>query len=110
MKRALIIFFSVFLLHGQWISADMPDPDELGKLLDGKVLVLDSRSEKPGGTVRVRALAQVPAEEVWNVIVSCKRSSRSVRGSTSNTFSRMSIRRATAVVRNCRTTSRRCSA
>lgn len=80
MKRVLIILFFVFLLHGQQISADMPGPDELSKLLDGKVLVLDSRSEKPGGTVRVRALAQVPAEEVWNVIVSCKRSFVFVNG------------------------------
>ena len=58
----------------------MPDPDELGKLLDGKVLVLDSPSEKPGGTVRVRAIAQVPAEDVWNVIVSCRRSFVFVNG------------------------------
>jgi hypothetical protein len=80
MKRVLIILFFVFVLHGQPISADMPGPDELSKLLDGKVLVLDFRSEKPGGTVRVRALAQVSAEEVWNVIVSCKRSFVFVNG------------------------------
>ena len=80
MKRVLIILFSVFLLHGQQIAADTPDPGELSKLLDGKVLVLDSRSEKPGGTVRVRALARIPAEEVWNVIVSCKRSFVFVNG------------------------------
>lgn len=80
MKRVLIILCSVFLLHAQQIAADMPDPDELGKLRDGKVLVLDSRSEKPGGTVRVRALAQVSAEEVWNVIVSCKRAFVFVNG------------------------------
>ena len=69
MKRVLIILFSVFLLHGQQIAADTPDPGELSKLLDGKVLVLDSRSEKPGGTVRVRALARIPAEEVWNCLL-----------------------------------------
>jgi len=80
MKRVLIILFSVFLLQGQQIAADTPDPGELSKLLDGKVLVLDSRSEKPGGTVRVRALARIPAEEVWNVIVSCKRSFVFVNG------------------------------
>ena len=80
MKRVLIILFSVFLLQGQQIAADTPDPGELSKLLDGKVLVLDSRSEKPGGTVRVRALARIPAEEVWNVIVSCERSFVFVNG------------------------------
>ena len=42
--------------------------------------MLDSRSEKPGGTVRVRALARIPAEEVWNVIVSCERSFVFVNG------------------------------
>lgn len=80
MKSVLFILFSVLLLNGQMISADMPDPDELSKLLDGKVLVMDSGSEKPGGTVRVRAMAQVPAEEVWNVIVSCQRSFVFVNG------------------------------
>jgi ribosome-associated toxin RatA of RatAB toxin-antitoxin module len=80
MKRVLVIIFAAFLSHGQQISADMPGPDELSKLLSGKVLVLDSRSEKPGGTVRVQALAQVPAEQVWNVIVSCSRSYEFVNG------------------------------
>ncbi len=80
MKRVLIIFFSALLLHSHQVSADVPDPDELSKLIAGKVLVLDSRSEKPGGTVRVQALAQVSAEDVWKVIVSCSQSFVFVNG------------------------------
>lgn len=80
MKLFLIIVFTFFVLRGQPLAADQPDEEELTKLLAGKVLVLDSRSEKPGGTVRVRALARVPAETVWNVIVSCNHSFEFVDG------------------------------
>lgn len=80
MIRVLIILFAASLLPVQQICADMPGPEELDKLLAGKVLVIGSRSDKPGGTVRVRALAQVSAEEVWDVIVSCSRAFRFVNG------------------------------
>ena len=80
MKLSLIILFAVYLFVGEQARAEMPGPDQLGKLLEGKVLVLDSRSEKPGGAVRVRALARVPAERVWDVIVSCSHSFHFVDG------------------------------
>ncbi len=74
MKLSPIILFALLLLQGQQARAEKPGSQAHGKLLAGEVLVLDSGSEKPGGTVRVQALAQVSAEKVWEVIVSCKRS------------------------------------
>jgi len=74
MKRCLILIPTLCLFHGVLVAAEMPDSSNLEKLIDGKVLVLESHSEKPGGTVRVQALAQAPAKAVWDVIVSCPRS------------------------------------
>lgn len=80
MKRFTIIFSVVFLLYSALAAAVERDSGELDKLVEGKVLVLKSHSDKPGGTVRVQALAHVPAQDVWDVIVSCQRSFDFVNG------------------------------
>lgn len=74
MKRCLFLILTLCMFHGVPVAAEMPDSRNLGKLIEGKVLVLESPSEKPGGTVRVQALAQAQAKAVWDVIVSCSRS------------------------------------
>jgi hypothetical protein len=74
MKLFSIILCAVFALSGQWAKAEVLEADQLRKLLDGKVLVLDSPSEEPGGSVRIQALASVSAEKVWDVLVSCSQS------------------------------------
>lgn len=56
------------------------DAGDLEKLKNGRILVLDSKSDKPGGTVRVQAMAQVPAQAVWDVIVSCEKTFSFVEG------------------------------
>jgi hypothetical protein len=80
MKRCLLFIAAIFMSHSTLVAAEMPDPGNLEKLLDGKVLVLDSDSDKPGGTVRVQALARASAKAVWDVVVSCSHSFVFVEG------------------------------
>jgi hypothetical protein len=80
MKRFSILISTAAFLYCALLAAELPDAGDLDKLIDGKVLVLDSHSEKPGGTVRVQALAQAPAEAVWGVVTSCRYSFAFVDG------------------------------
>jgi hypothetical protein len=80
MKGFLILASTLFPFLCTPAVAEIPDPDNLEKLVGGKILVLDSHSDKPGGMVRVQALAQVPAKAVWDVVVSCSQSFMFVDG------------------------------
>jgi ribosome-associated toxin RatA of RatAB toxin-antitoxin module len=80
MKRYLILISIIVLFHQQLPAVESPDKETLVQLGNGGIVLLDARSDEAGGSARVQALIQAPAEAVWDIIISCEKAFIFVKG------------------------------
>ena len=74
MKKSLFLILILFLLHQPLSGNDHPGDENLQRLLDGEILLLEVSSSESGGSARVQVLVQASAKSVWDVITSCEQS------------------------------------
>lgn len=73
MMKSSAVLLAVVLLGFSLLARASGSESEAGPLLaHGEIVLLDADSSRSGGSARVQALVQAPAEAVWDVITSCE--------------------------------------
>jgi hypothetical protein len=80
MKRYPFLISLIFLFHSQLPASVMPDRETMDRLGNGEILLLDTRKDEAGDTVRVQAIFHAPAEAAWDIIFSCEHKFTYVNG------------------------------
>ena len=80
MKRSPFLISVIFLFYSQLPAAEMPDQEALERLSNGEILLLDTGTDKEGGSARGQAIIHAPAKAVWDIILSCEQKFSFVRG------------------------------
>jgi ribosome-associated toxin RatA of RatAB toxin-antitoxin module len=80
MTRCSFLISIIFLLQLQLFASEGPDRENQERLGNGEIVLLDARTDEAGGSARVQALVQAPAEAVWDVVVSCAQTFIFVKG------------------------------
>jgi hypothetical protein len=73
MKGFLLLISVVLICFSPLASSAKPDHATLSRLVEGEIVLMDSRSDQAGGAARVLVLAQAPAKSFWDVILSCEK-------------------------------------
>lgn len=74
MKTSAFLVAAALLAFPLLAEPSKPDPAIQQRLGNGEIVLLEADSSQSGGSARVQALVQAPAESVWAVITSCEQS------------------------------------
>jgi hypothetical protein len=80
MRRSLFLISLIALFHSQLPASEMPDPETLKRLGNGEILLLDTRKDELGDTVRVQAVFYAPVKAARDIIFSCEQKFTYVKG------------------------------
>ena len=72
----------LFLPAAATLAVEAPTPEVMQSLRAGEVVVRSINEDDAAGAARVMALFQSPAEDLWNVLLSCEQAFLYVKGMT----------------------------
>jgi hypothetical protein len=72
MKKGPIIYSLIAWSMVSIQASELPDSESLSRLIEGEILLQNTRTDEKGGAARVDIVVHAPVETIWGVLISCK--------------------------------------